>query len=83
MKGLYLHVNGRIIQKVQCCKYLGILIDSNLKWKDHINYLYNKLSIFYILCLKKRTPFYFYDNFVRCRPIFIILSLADSAGNLQ
>ena len=56
MKGLCLHVNGRIIQKVQCCKYLGILIDSNLKWKDHINYLYNKLikfvSIFYRIRLK-------------------------------
>ena len=35
------------------------------------------------LCLKKRAPFYFYDNFVRCWPIFIILSLADSSGNLQ
>ena len=32
---------------------------------------------------KKRAPFYFYDNFVRCRPIFIIPSLADSSGNLQ
>ena len=29
---------------------------------------------------KRRAPFYFYDNFVRCRPIFIILSLADSSG---
>ena len=28
------------------------------------------------LCLKKRPPFYFCDNFVRCLPIFIILSLA-------
>ena len=33
-------------------------------------------------CLKKRAPFYFYENFVRCRPIFITLSLADSE-NLQ
>ena len=36
---------------VECCKYLGILIDSDLKWQDHINYVYNKLikfiSIFY------------------------------------
>ena len=35
------------------------------------------------LCFKKRPPFYFCHNFVRCRPIFIILSLADSSGNLQ
>ena len=32
---------------------------------------------------KKRAPFYFYNNFVRCWPIFIILSLPDSSGNLQ
>ena len=32
---------------------------------------------------KKRQPFYFYDNFLRCRVIFIILSLADSSVNLQ
>lgn len=51
MNGLSLYINGRPIQKVDCCKYLGILIDSDLKWKDHINYIYNKLikfvSIFY------------------------------------
>ena len=36
-------------------------------------------------CVSKTTPlFYFNDNFVKCRPIFIILSLAhDSSGNLQ
>jgi len=36
-----------------------------------------------ILCFKKRHSFYFYNNFGRCRPILIILSLADSSGNLQ
>ena len=42
------------------------------------------LSVRTLHCVsKKHTPFYFYDNFVRCRPIFIILSLADSSGNLQ
>ena len=34
------------------------------------------------LCFKKYHPFYFYDNYVRCRRIFIILSLADSLVNL-
>ena len=49
--GLNLYINGKAIQNVKCCKYLGILIDSDLKWQDHINYVYNKLikftSIFY------------------------------------
>jgi len=36
---------------VASCKYLGILIDSDLKWIEHIKYIHNKLikfvSIFY------------------------------------
>ena len=58
--GLNLYINGKIIQNVKCCKYLGILIDTDLKWQDHINYVCNKLikftSIFYKLeinCLKR------------------------------
>jgi len=48
---LTLHINGKAIQNVNCCKYLGIMIDNDLKWKTHIDYIYNKLiklvSIFY------------------------------------
>ena len=40
VKGYNLYINGKIIQNVECCKYLGILIDSDLKWQDHINYIY-------------------------------------------
>ena len=51
MKGFKLYINSKEIERVECCKYLGILIDSDLKWQDHINYVYNKLiqftSIFY------------------------------------
>ena len=51
-----LQINGQVIQNVKCCKYLGILIDNDLKWKDHIDYVYNKLikfvSIFYKLRVK-------------------------------
>ena len=39
--GLRLYVDGQEVQKTRCCKYLGILIDSELKWCDHINYIYN------------------------------------------
>jgi len=51
-----LQINGQVIQNVKCCKYLGILIDNDLKWRDHIDYVYNKLikfvSIFYKLRVK-------------------------------
>jgi len=44
-------VDGKEIQRVERCKYLGILIDSDLKWRHHIHYVYSKLvkfiSIFY------------------------------------
>jgi len=40
---------------VECCKYLGILIDSDLKWQDHINYIYNKLIKFTSIFYKIRT----------------------------
>jgi len=51
MSVLNLYINGKVIQNVKWCKYLGILIDSDLKWQDHINYVYNKIikftSMFY------------------------------------
>ena len=33
---LNLHINGKAIQNVTCCKYLGIMIDSDLKWKHEL-----------------------------------------------
>jgi len=41
--GLRFYVDGQEVQKTQCCKYLGLLIDSRLKWCDHTSYVYNKL----------------------------------------
>ena len=46
-----LYINNNDIQKTESCKYLGIFIDSDLKWQQHINYICKKLlkfpSIFY------------------------------------
>jgi len=48
-----LKIDNKIINKVECCKYLGIFIDEKLNWSDHIDFVYNKLlkfaSIFYKL----------------------------------
>jgi len=38
-----LYICGKGIKHVTYCKYLGILIDTDLKWQEHINYIYNKL----------------------------------------
>ena len=55
MKGFKLYINSKEIEHVESCKYLGILIDSDLKWQDHINYIYNKLIKFTSIFYKIRT----------------------------
>ena len=48
-----LYINGMEIQRVETSKYLGIFIDENLTWHEHIQYIISKLlkfcSIFYKL----------------------------------
>ena len=34
------------MKQEKCCKYLGILLDDDLTWSSHINYVYNKLLKF-------------------------------------
>jgi len=51
-----LYMDGKEIQRAESCKYLGILIDRDLKWRHHIDYVYSKLvkfiSIFYRIRIK-------------------------------
>ena len=46
-------VNGDIIPQSETVKYLGVLINSNLKWDKHIEYIYSKARR--ILALIKHT----------------------------
>jgi len=39
-------IDNVILQKVNCTKYLGIFIDSNLSWENNIDYIYNKIIKF-------------------------------------
>ncbi len=39
-----LSITGHVIQRVHVVKYLGIYIDENLTWIDHISYLMKKIS---------------------------------------
>ena len=36
-------INGVEIKEKKSIKYLGVIIDSNLKWKDHVHELSKKL----------------------------------------
>jgi len=42
------------IKQVNCSKYLGVYVDSNLDWKDHIDYIFKKLIKFIIIFYKLR-----------------------------
>ena len=58
-KPVVLKIEDNAIKQKQSIKYLGILIDSNLSWKPHINELSKKLSrtigILYKICFFANT----------------------------
>ena len=35
-----------VLQQVDYCKYLGVLIDSDLTWQQHIDYIYTVRASF-------------------------------------
>ena len=37
-------INNIKINRVKCCRYLGLLIDENLNWNDHIKCLITKIT---------------------------------------
>jgi len=39
---LSIQLNGTDFKRVNSCRYLGIIIDCELKWKEHIEYIYKK-----------------------------------------
>ncbi len=45
MPEMSIHINNEPLYKVTISKYLGMFIDSNLKWDDHINNMIPKISV--------------------------------------
>ena len=39
-----LNINDTSLKKKPCIKYLGIMLDSNLNWKSHVNYISTKIK---------------------------------------
>ena len=39
-----LNINNREIARAESIKFLGVLLDKNLSWKTHIEYIENKIS---------------------------------------
>ena len=50
-----LKVNGSCIRFVESCKYLGVIIDLNLHWHEHIDFVYKKIIRFTSIFYKIRT----------------------------
>ncbi len=43
MPEMSIHINNEPLHKVTITKYLGMFIDSNLKWDDHVNNMITKI----------------------------------------
>ena len=41
-------VNGNVVKRVTSTNFLGIIVDDQLKWKQHIDYIKNKISKLHI-----------------------------------
>ena len=39
-----LKINNHDIERINTMKFLGVLLDDNLSWKEHIKYLENKIA---------------------------------------
>ena len=51
-----IYIDGHLLQEVEEQKYLGILFDTKLQWRSHLNYICNKASYYlYLLSLHRKS----------------------------
>ena len=50
-------LNNVSLERVQCTKFLGIIIDDGLKWTNHISYIKNKIAKGFGIILRARKFF--------------------------
>jgi len=54
-KGVEIHLNNKILEQVKKIEYLGIIFDSKMKFRDHVNYVEEKCKkLIFTLCLLDR-----------------------------
>jgi hypothetical protein len=76
----------RAIEKVDTCRYLGVVIDDKLKWTSHIDQMYSKLvkftSIFYKLrsALPEQVLKQIYFAFIHSRILYGIELYANTCN---
>ena len=70
IKDLNININNEPINRVMSCKFLGIIVDENISWKQHLNYITKKVAkSIGILCktrkyLTKKSILNLYYSFV-------------------
>ena len=48
-------LNARKLNRQTCTEYLGVMLDNNLSWDNHVNYITKKISKFVIILYNVRT----------------------------
>ena len=61
---LVIKINDKIIENVEKTKFLGVIINSKLKWNDHIQIISNKIS---------KNCGYHFQNMQQPKPQYIIM----------
>lgn len=47
-----IHINNTVLARVESCKYLGIIMDYNMKWDKHVQKVINKLRYYLLIFYK-------------------------------
>ena len=50
--GIHLHIDGILIEKIVATKFLGVILNENLIWTDHVKVVLNKTSNNFGICRK-------------------------------
>ena len=53
-KNITVRINEKVISEVRKIKFLGVMLDNKVNWKDHINYISGKVSHGIGMILKAR-----------------------------
>ena len=41
---IIISVDGKLLEEAQCFPYLGLVINKNLTWEDHVDHMHNKIN---------------------------------------
>ena len=67
---LVIQISNRRLERVNTFKYPGVLLDNTLSWKDHIEYIGNKISPRLGVLRRARVLLVFHPNYAQIMPVF-------------